>query len=127
MELFSIYNKNLDIFICNIKLSYLIKIICLRKSQVSAKRILVFNVIEKLAEHGIHSLPCSYTNDIMDLLPHVMVISKLYVPGCHSAKVLSTIVSNSLATMVQICDIIDIGAWHTVYAMLRQFFNDVTN
>ena len=44
------------------------KIICLRKSEVTVGRISVCNVIENLAEHGIHCLPCSYTNDIMNML-----------------------------------------------------------
>ena len=28
---------------------------------------IVSNVNEKLVEHGIHCLPCSYTNDVIDL------------------------------------------------------------
>ena len=44
-------------------------IICLRKSEVTIERISVCNVIEKLREHGIHCLPCSFANDIIDLLP----------------------------------------------------------
>ena len=40
------------------------KIICLRKSEVYVERISVCNVIENVEEHGIHCLPCSYTNDI---------------------------------------------------------------
>ena len=43
-------------------------IICLRKSEVTVKRISVCNVIEKLREHGVHCLLCSYTDDIIDLL-----------------------------------------------------------
>ena len=43
-------------------------IICLRKSEVSDERFSVCNVIEKLMEHGIHCLPCSYTNDAIDML-----------------------------------------------------------
>ena len=38
---------------------------CLRKSKVIVERISVCNVIENLAEHGIHCLPCSYTNDVI--------------------------------------------------------------
>ena len=41
---------------------------CLRKSEVSDERISVCYVIEKLLEHDIHCLPCSYTKDIIDLL-----------------------------------------------------------
>ena len=44
-------------------------IICLRKSEVTVENISVCNVIEKLMEHGIHCLPCSGTNDVIDLLP----------------------------------------------------------
>ena len=43
------------------------KIICLRKSEVSVGRISVCNVIENLAVHGILCLPCSYTNDVLDV------------------------------------------------------------
>ena len=31
------------------------------------KEKIVSNVIEKLVENDIHCLPCSYTNDIIDL------------------------------------------------------------
>ena len=33
-----------------------------KKSEVSVQTVLVCNVIDNLAEHGIHCLPCSYTN-----------------------------------------------------------------
>ena len=46
-----------------------IKSLKIGRCNVSVKRILVCNVIEKLAEHGIHRLPGSYTNDIIDQLP----------------------------------------------------------
>ena len=39
--------------------------ISLRKSEVYVERISVCNVIENLAEHGIHCLPSSYTNGII--------------------------------------------------------------
>ena len=52
----------------NTKFNALSKIICLRKFEVSGERISICNVIEKLAEHGIHCLPCSYTNDVIDML-----------------------------------------------------------
>ena len=42
--------------------------ISLRKSKVTVERISVYIVIEKLMEHGIRCLPCSYTNDDIDLL-----------------------------------------------------------
>ena len=53
----------------NTELHDLRKIICLRKSEVSGERISVCNVIENLVEHGIHCLPCSYTNDVINILP----------------------------------------------------------
>ena len=45
------------------------KIVCLRKSEVYAekKKKTVSNVIEKLVEHGIQCLPCSCTDDVIDL------------------------------------------------------------
>ena len=52
------------------ELNDLRKIICLRNSEVTVERISVCNVIEKWMEHGIHCLPCSYTNDIIDMLPY---------------------------------------------------------
>ena len=64
----------------------------MRKFEVSAiERISVCNVIEKLAEHGIHYLPCSDTTDVIDLLPKQL---KVHMDGQvtssrhHSAKVL---------------------------------------
>ena len=44
-------------------------VICLKESKVYVEGISVCKVIEKLVGHGQHCLPCSYTNDIMDLLP----------------------------------------------------------
>ena len=44
----------------NTKLNVLIKIICLRKSEVSVERISVCNVVENLAEHSIHSTMLLY-------------------------------------------------------------------
>ena len=46
------------------ELNDLRKIMCLRKSEVSVERISVCNIIENLAEYGIHCLPYSFTNDI---------------------------------------------------------------
>ena len=54
----------------NTELNDLRKIICLRKSEVYVKKKTnkkLSNVTEKLVEHGIHCLPCSYTNDPIDL------------------------------------------------------------
>ena len=45
----------------------LIKIICLRKSEVSVERIYFCNVMEKLEEHIIHCLLCSFTKDVIYL------------------------------------------------------------
>ena len=52
----------------NTEVNDLRKIKCFRKSEVSIKIISVCNVVENLAEHGIHCLPCSYTNDAIDML-----------------------------------------------------------
>ena len=43
--------------------------ICLRKSKDIVERISVRNVTEKLMEYGINCLPCSCTNDVIELLP----------------------------------------------------------
>ena len=53
----------------NTELNDLRKIICWRKSKVTGERISVCNVTEKLIKHGINCLPCSFTNDVIDLLP----------------------------------------------------------
>ena len=53
--------------IYNMELTDLRIIICLRKSEVSVERISVCNVTENLAEHGRHCLPCSYTNDVINM------------------------------------------------------------
>ena len=44
-------------------------IICLRQSEITVERNSVCNVTEKLMENGIHCLPCSYINDVIDMLP----------------------------------------------------------
>ena len=53
----------------NTELNDLRKIICLRKPEVSVERISVSYVTENLAGHGIHCLPCSFNNDIINMLP----------------------------------------------------------
>ena len=58
VNIFNVYNTELN---------DLRKIICLRQSEVSVEIISICNVIENLAKHGIHCLPCSYTNDVIDL------------------------------------------------------------
>ena len=41
-----------------------------KKSEATVERISVYNVvIMKLMEHGLHCLPRSYTNDLIDLSP----------------------------------------------------------
>ena len=55
--------------IYNMESNDLRKIICVRKSEVSCERFSVFNVDKKVEEHGIHCLPCTYTNDIINPLP----------------------------------------------------------
>ena len=52
-----------------LKMILMVLLLDLRKSEVSVERISVCNVIENLALHGLHSLPCSYTNDLIDMLP----------------------------------------------------------
>ena len=44
----------------------------LRKSDVSAERISVCDVVEKFTEHGIHCLPCSC--DVIYLLPKQQIV-----------------------------------------------------
>ena len=51
----------------NTELNDLRKNICLRKYAVSIKRLCI--VIEKLAEHGIHYMPCSRSRDVIYILP----------------------------------------------------------
>ena len=41
----------------------------LRKYEITVERISVSNVIKKMMEPGIHCLPCSYTNDVINMLP----------------------------------------------------------
>ena len=48
---------------------------CVRKSEVSVERISVSNVIENLAEHGIHCLPFSSTNDVINVTGTIMTSS----------------------------------------------------
>ena len=62
-------NKEDSYQLANTELNDLRVIICLRKSEVIVERISVCKVIENVAEHGIHCLPCSYTNGIIDMLP----------------------------------------------------------
>ena len=59
--------NNIDLFkkANDTELNDLGKIICLKISVFSVERISVFYVVEKLAEHGIHCLPCSYTNGVI--------------------------------------------------------------
>ena len=51
------------------ELNDLRKIICLRKSEVSIEKNTVCKVTENQAEHGIHSLPCSYISNVINMLP----------------------------------------------------------
>ena len=53
----------------NMELNDLRKIICFRKFEVFVeKKKSVCKALEKLVAHGIHCLPCYYTNDIIYLL-----------------------------------------------------------
>ena len=48
------------------------------KSEDSAEKFLAY-IIEKLAEHGMYCLPCSYTSDVIDLFQSnydVLLLSK---------------------------------------------------
>ena len=82
-------------------LNDLIKIICVRDSEVNVERISVCNVIINLAEHGIHCLPYYYTNDGINVTVTIMTsyYFKWTSSGCHSVKVLSTTVCYSLVAM----------------------------
>ena len=69
----------------------------------SVERISVCKVIEKMEEQGIHCLPCSYTNDVIDLLQWQLwchIDFKVTSSECHSDKVLSTTVGYSLVAIV---------------------------
>ena len=61
---------SIQVFLCacmyNTELNDLRIIICLRKSEDT---VTVCNVIENLAGHGIQSLPCCYTSDVINMLP----------------------------------------------------------
>ena len=57
------------VYLYKTKLKDLRKRVCLRKSNFSVESISGYNVIENLAEHGIHCLLSSYTNDVIDMLP----------------------------------------------------------
>ena len=51
----------------NMELNDLTIIIYLRKSKVSVEGISVCDVIEKFVEHKTHRLPCSDSDEIIDL------------------------------------------------------------
>ena len=77
-HIYIVYNKSWDlhIFYCyyyyfysKTELNDMRKKICLRKPEVSVERNSVSNVTENSSEHGIYSLPCSYTNDIINIAP----------------------------------------------------------
>ena len=40
-----------------------------KKLKILLEEFSVYNVIEEMAEHGPHSVPCFDTNEIIDLLP----------------------------------------------------------
>ena len=62
----------------NAELNALRKIICSKKSAVFVERISVCNVIEKLAEHGIHGIPCMPCSSqiISEMLPESHTMEK---------------------------------------------------
>ena len=97
----------------------------LRKSEVSVDRISVRNIIENLAEQGIHCLSYSNTNSAIDMLAQelrVHINTKQTSWRRPSSMVLSTTVCNSILTMVTniwfhlIFDSREVR--HTVYIML---------
>ena len=53
----------------NTELNYLRVIICSRTFEVTVEIISVCNNTEKMMAHGIHCLPCSYTKNVIDILP----------------------------------------------------------
>lgn len=88
----------------NTELIDLIINISLRKSVVTVERIQVCYVIEKLAERGIHSLPCFGMNDVIYTPPYQLTVHTdvlVKSPRLRSAKVLSTTVGSSkIATVI---------------------------
>ena len=77
-------------------------------------------------EHGIHCLPCFFTNDVLDLLPwqlprHINFSDVIGIPFCHG-NTLSTTVGYSLVAMVtELCCHLTYElrrAGHKVYAVL---------
>ena len=48
--------------------------ICLKTSKDSIERISVGSVIEKLAEHGIHCLPCSSTTEVIHFYNNLKIL-----------------------------------------------------
>ena len=59
-------------------------------------------VTEKLMEHGIHCLPCSYTNDVIELSSKRPCHNDVKVTSSerHAAKGLSKTVDNSVVAIV---------------------------
>ena len=59
-------------------------------------------LLKRMAVHGIHSMPCSNTNDIRDLLPKQLrgYVDVQLTSVRRPAKVLSTTVGNSIVLMV---------------------------
>ena len=89
--------------------------------KVTLKRISVCDVIEKMMEHCIHSLPCFYTNDVIDLLPWQQwhhIDFKVTSLRCHCVNILIKTVGYSLVAMVTGLPVFrhltyDLrGAWH---------------
>ena len=66
--LLQVFRYGLIFYSLGTDLNDLRNIICLRKSAVSAKKNLVYNVTENMAKHGIHCPPSSCTNDGTDML-----------------------------------------------------------
>ena len=72
-------------------------------------------------EHGIHCLPCSYTINVIDLLPlqrRCQIGFEEMSSGCHYVKVLKTTVGYSLVAIETVlCHHLNNDA-RVMYAML---------
>ena len=102
---FKFYNEVIHQKDANTELNDLRKIICSRKSEITVERISVCNVNENLEEHGRHYLPCSYTNDVIQICYcnnyDVILMSKRRHPNSILPRdELNTPVCNSLSEML---------------------------
>ena len=99
---------------------------CLRKYEISVELISVYNVIEKLAEHGIHCLPCSRTYYVIYVsiatknsywcLNDVIETSLSQCSKCKCWSFCSCYVN--ITYLWRYYSTNSKGAWHTMYATL---------